>query len=143
MRQPLLLPLDLLTGMLVVVGASGLQPGSTLHSIAGRLFIVAMIPGLPLCVVLPLASRWGSIRRKRLAVAAFIVPVLIIGLSILSESFTGYFIPRMEVPEQHPGTLLRMKVLHRLTFPILLILGLAALWIISIRLARRRPSPER
>ncbi|HVE40908.1 MAG TPA: hypothetical protein VNM14_13525 [Planctomycetota bacterium] len=143
MRQPLLLPIALFTVLFLIVAASSFQADSTFHRHAAHGFVVMMLPALPLSVILPLAFRWRTIRRKVLAVAAFLAPAILVGLMVYADSFTGYFIPRMSTSEHPPETLLRFKVLHRLGFPILMTLGLAALWTFSVRLARRRPTPER
>src|SRR5262245_37878964 len=122
MRHALLLPLALFSALLLLVVASGFQAGSTLHRGSSHALVMAMWAALPLMIVLPLAARWGSIRRKFLAVFAFIAAGLLIGFSILVDSFTGYMILHREDPALDPGTLLRFKVLHRIGFPMFLTL---------------------
>jgi hypothetical protein len=143
MRQLLLLPLVLVSGLILIVIASGFQPGSTLHRESSRCLLIALWAAIPLMIVLPLAARWEFIRRKVLAASAFIAAGLLIGFSAYADSFTGYLILHLEDPTQHLDTLRRFKALHRVGFPMFLTIGLAVLWTISIRLARRRPSPNR
>ena len=132
-------PLALLSLLLLLVGTTSVLGLGTLHGGVGRGYLVAMYLLLPLCVVVPLVESWRQVKRKFLAVFLMVIGYLGVGFLSLLESFTGYLIGRPTGSEGSlpPGTLLRMKALHYVGVPFLLVVALACVWILTLRLARR------
>jgi hypothetical protein len=138
-RIPVPAPLALLTLLLLCAGVtSALGPG-TLHGDVGRWYLIGMYLLLPLCVVVPLVESWRQVKRKFLAVFLMLMGCLGVGFFSLVESFTAYVIWRQD-PSHGPtpsDVLLRMKALHVVAVPFLLLAALACVWIMTLRLARR------
>lgn len=133
----ILLPVALFAVAFIGAAVSSRGPD---HAEWGRRFHVAMLVLTLPCAIYPLRESWSRIRRKKTAVFLTSIGALGMLAFTLLLSFTGFMIQR--VPANAGSSLLRMKALHLVGFPLLLSLSLGLMAAVTVRLAQRCAAPR-
>jgi len=115
------------------------NPLCQFHNLQGHGVAIATWLLIPLVGVFPLVPAWRKVKRRKAAIAATVLPLLLGLFLFLLESFTGYFIGKMlrHTDGVVHGTFARFAALHTLGFPLLIVIVLGFLLWVQVRLAKR------